>query len=184
MTLDEFLGWDSGDPTGVPWQLIDGGEPAAMVPGSAAHGELRTELAALLGNRLLGRAPCRSVIGPGVVPRALGAMNDRIPDLAVTCEPPTRDQMIHQPVLLVEILSPSNEVETNANIWAFTTIPSVREILAIHSTRIAATLLRRGPDGNWPAGPIPLGSGDDLVLESVGMTVKLRACYRTTILGT
>jgi Uma2 family endonuclease len=137
MTLDEFLAWDSGDPTGVPWQLIDG-EPAAMVPGSAAHGELRTELAALLGNHLLGRAPCRSVIGPGVVPRALGATNYRIPDLAVTCEPPTRDQTIHQPVLLVEILSPSNEVETNADIWAFTTIPSVMEILAIHSTRISA----------------------------------------------
>ena len=84
----------------------------------------------------------------------------------------------------MEILSPSNEVETNANIWAFTTIPSVREILAIHSTRIAATLLRRSPDGNWPAGPIPLGTDDDLVLESVGFTVKLRACYRTTILGT
>ena len=29
------------------------------------------------------------------------------------------------PVLLVEILSPSNQAESRANVWAYTTIPSV-----------------------------------------------------------
>ena len=146
MSLDEFLSWDPGDPSGVPWQLIDG-EPVAMAPGSAAHGEIQGEVQRLLANHLLDRFPCRSVVEPGIVPRARADMNYRVPDLAVTCEPPTRDQMVHQPVLLIEILSPSNEVETNANVWAYTTIPSVREILTIHSTRIAASLLRRGADG-------------------------------------
>lgn len=183
MTLDEFLGWDPNDPTGAPWQLIDG-EPVAMAPGSATHGEIQAELAAMLRNHLLDRPPCRPVTEPGIVPRARASMNYRIPDLAVTCEPPTRDQMIHQPMLLVEILSPSNEVETNANIWAFTTIPSVREILAIHSTRIAATLLRRGPEGDWPEGPTVIGPDDDLVLDSIAFSAPLRACYRTTILAT
>lgn len=182
MTLDEFLSWDPGDPSGVPRQLIDG-EPMAMVPGSAAHGEIQSELGRLLGNHLLDRLPCRAVTEPGVVPRARADMNYRVPDLAVTCEPPTRDQMLHQPVVLIEILSPSNEVETNANIWAYTTIPSVREILTIHSTRIAASVLRRDADGAWPAGPIMLGAADTLVLESIGFSVPLRACYRTTVLA-
>ena len=182
MTLDEFLSWDPEDPTGVPWQLIDGG-PVAMAPGSAAHGEIQNELGALLRNHLLDREPCRSVTEPGIVPRARADINYRIPDLAVTCEKPSRDQMIHQPVVLVEILSPSNEVETNANIWAFTTIPSVNEILSVHSTRVAASLLRRGPDGNWPSDPVPIGAEDMLVLESIGFSVPLRACYRTTVLA-
>ena len=182
MTLDEFLSWDSDDPTGVPWQLIDG-EPVAMAPGSAAHGEIQNELGGLLRNHLLGREPCRSVTEPGIVPRARADINYRVPDLAVTCEPPSRDQMIHQPVVLIEVLSPSNEVETNANIWAFTTIPSVQEILSVHSTRIAASLLRRGPDGYWPADPIAIGPDDMLVLESIGFSVALRACYRTTFLA-
>ena len=182
MSLDEFLSWDPGDPSGVPWQLIDG-EPVAMAPGSAAHGEIQGEVHRLLANHLLDRFPCRSVVEPGTVPRARADMNYRVPDLAVTCEPPTRDQMVHQPVLLIEILSPSNEVETNANVWAYTTIPSVREILTIHSTRIAASLLRRGADGAWPATPIAMGPNDPLTLQSIGFSVPLRACYRTCILG-
>jgi hypothetical protein len=32
MTVSEFLSWDSGDPSGRLWQLIDG-EPVAMAPG-------------------------------------------------------------------------------------------------------------------------------------------------------
>ena len=50
--------------------------------------------------------------------------------------------MVSEPVLLVAILSPSNEAETRANIWAYTTIPSVQELLIVHSTRIEAELLR------------------------------------------
>ena len=182
MTLDEFLCWDPDDPSGVPWQLIDG-EPVAMAPGSATHGEIQSELGALLRNHLLDSPPCCAVTEPGIVPRARADMNYRVPDLAVTCEPPTRDQMIHQPVVLIEILSPSNESETNANVWAYTTIPSVREILTVHSTRIAGALLRRGADGAWPAGPVVLGPEDMLMLESIGFSVPLRACYRTSVLA-
>lgn len=183
MTLDEFLSWDPEDPTGARWQLIDG-EPVAMAPGSATHSAIQGELVRLLGNHLLDRFPCRAMPEAGIVPKARSDMNYRIPDIAVTCEPPTADQMVHAPLLLVEVLSPSNEIETNANIWAFTTIPSVQEILSIHSTRIAASLLRRNADGNWPDNPIPLGPDDMLALDSIDFAVPLRACYRTTVLAT
>jgi Uma2 family endonuclease len=182
MRLDEFLSWDPDDPSGAKWQLIDG-EPVAMAPASTPHGEIQAELARLLGNHMLGREPCRVVTEPGVVPRVRADKNYRVPDLAVTCEPPNRDQMLQKPVVLVEILSPSNEVETNSNIWAFTTIPSAMEILSIHSTRIAASLLRRDPDGNWPAEPVEIGADGLLVLDSIGYEVPLLACYRTTFLG-
>ena len=59
----------------------------------------------------------------------------------------------------------------------------MREILTIHSTRIAASLLRRGADDAWPATPIALGPEDMLALDSIGFSVPLRACYRTCILG-
>ena len=182
MLLDEFLSWDPDDASGAKWQLIDG-EPVAMAPAGVPHGEIQAELAALLRNHLLGREPCRAVTEPGIVPRVRADMNYRVPDLAVTCETFTRDQMLNEPVVLVEILSPSNEVETNASIWAFTTMPSVREILVIHSTRIAATVLRRNADGSWPAGPEVLGAEDTVILESIGFSVALRACYRMTFLA-
>ena len=35
----------------------------------------------------------------------------------------------------------------------------------------------------WPADPIAIGPDDMLVLESIGFSVALRACYRTTFLA-
>jgi Uma2 family endonuclease len=153
----EFLSWDPRDPTGSRWQLIDG-EPVAMAPGNVTHGALQSEISRLLGNHLLKqRSACRVLTEPGIVPRVRANRNYRVPDLGVTRAPPTLDQMMPEPLLLIEILSPSNETETWANIWAYTTIPTIAEILAVHSTRIEAELLRRGADGSWPKEPEIIG---------------------------
>jgi len=184
MTLDEFLGWDPGDPTGSTWQLIDG-EPVAMAPGSDAHGAIQNELGALLRNHLVDRrSPCRVVTEPGIVPRVRANQNYRVPDLGVTCAPPSHDLMVAEPILLIEILSPSNETETRANIWAYTTIPTVHEILAVRSTRIEAELLIRNADGSWPAEPDIIGPGGAVRLPSIGYTAPLATFYRTTALAT
>ncbi len=182
MTTDEFLTWDPGDPSGRLWQLING-EPVAMAPGSENHGALQGEIGGLIRDHLRAHRPsCRLIVTPGVVPRIHANRNYRIPDLGVTCSPPSGELMLPDPVLLIEILSPSNEAETWTNIWAYTTIPSVTEILAVRSTRIEAELLRRLPDGNWPAEPLTLRAGDAVELSSIGLTVDLAAFYQTTTL--
>lgn len=183
MTLTEFLSWDPADPSGQAWQLIDG-EPVAMAPGSETHAALQGEIGALLRNHLLDHdGPCRLLSQPGIVPRVRANRNFRIPDLAVTCAPPALGLMVADPILLIEILSPSNEAQTRANIWAYTTIPSVREILAVHSTRIEAELLRRGADGTWPEEPDIPAASDTLTLDSIDFASPLIALYRTTALA-
>jgi Uma2 family endonuclease len=183
MTLDEFLGWDSGDMSGHRWQLFDG-EPVAMAPGSEPHGAIQGELIRLLGNHLLEqRSPCRVIAEPGIVPRVRANQNYRVPDVGVTCATPALGLMVSDPVLLVEILSPSNEAETRANIWAYATIPSVRDLLIVHSTRIEAELLVRLPDGTWPAQPEMLGADAILTLPSIAFSTPLPALYRTTALA-
>jgi Uma2 family endonuclease len=164
MTLDEFLAWDPGEQNAQTWQLIDG-EPVAMAPGSDAHGAIQSEIGALLRNHLLetGR-PYRVVTEPGVVPRVRASQNYRVSDIGVTCAPPSNELMVRDPVVLVEILSPSNEADSRANIWAYTTIPSVREILAVRSTRIEAELLVRAADGSWPPGPEIVGPDGEVTL--------------------
>jgi len=182
MTLTEFLSWEPADPTGRPWQLIDGG-PVAMAPGSETHAALQAEIGRQIGNHLVARgSPCRLMSQPGIVPRVQANRNFRIPDLAVTCAPPGLGLMVPDPVLLIEILSPSNEAQTRANIWAYTTIPSVREILAVHSTRIEAELLRRSSDGSWPEEPDILTASDILTLTSIDFAVELAAFYRSSAL--
>ena len=182
MTVGEFLVWDPGDRSGRRWQLVDG-EPVAMAPASENHGAIQSELARIVGNHLLERRPgCRVITEPGVIPRLRAGENWRIPDLGVTCRPPTGGIAMAEPVLLVEILSPNNYAETRANLWAYTTLPSVAEILVVNVARIEAELLRRGADGTWPEQPDILRDGDTLTLASIGLALPLRAVYRTTSL--
>jgi len=183
MTVAEFLEWDSGDRSGRRWQLRDG-EPEAMAPASVTHGLIQNELGRLLANHFAATGrPCRAATAPGVVPRVRANSNFRVPDIGVSCGPPDQGSMMAEPVLLIETLSPSNEAETRANVWAFATIPSVREILLVQTAQIGAELLRREPDGAWPETPDMLGAGDTLSLPSIGFTAPLAALYRTTALA-
>jgi Uma2 family endonuclease len=182
MTVDEFLKWDSED--GRRYELVDG-EPRAMAPASAIHGFLQNELGRLIGNHLRDKATgCDVVANPGVVPRLLSEHNVRIPDLAVTCSPLAVGQAtLPDPILLIEILSPTNQAKTWTNVWAYTSIPSVREILVLRADRIAAELLRRSPQGEWPDRPIAISEGE-LILESLGFRVALADLdARTGLLG-
>jgi Uma2 family endonuclease len=181
MTVDEFLKWDSGD--ALRYELVDG-EPRAMAPASTIHGFLQNELGSLIRNHLRDKASgCEVVANPGVVPRLLSEHNVRIPDLAGTCSPLAAGQAtLPDPVLLIEILSPSNQAKTWTNVWAYTSILSVREILVLRADRMAAELLRRSPQGEWSDRPIAITEGE-LVLESIGFRVALAELYRRTGLG-
>lgn len=178
MTVDEFLVWSAATPG--KWELVDG-EPRAMAPANRTHGSVQGELGSLIRNHLVARSsPCAVVVEPGVVPRVQAGHNMRVPDLAVTCsEYEAEEAALSEPVLIVEILSPTNQADTWANVWTYTTIPSVREILVLHTVSIRAELLRRRPDGTWPAEADVL-TGGELVLESVGFSAPLVDAYRTT----
>ncbi len=179
MTVDEFLVWDSDDLTGRRWQLIDG-EPVLMAPAADAHARIQGEIARLLGNHLLASGrPCAVVVAPGIVPRVRSNENFRVPDIGVTCAPPSGKVMVPDPVLLIEILSPGNVAQTRSNIWAYTTIPSVQELMVVHSTRMEIELLLRGPDGNWPDSPAIVEVPEQLELASIGFTVPVADIYRT-----
>ncbi|WP_428534420.1 Uma2 family endonuclease [Rhodopila sp.] len=183
MTVDEFLVWDSDDVTGRRWQLIDG-DPVPMAPAADVHGSIQNELGRLLGNHLLAAgSACRVVQAPGIVPRVRANENFRVPDLGVTCAPPSGEVMVPEPVLLVEILSPSNEAKTRTNIWAYCTIPSVREILAVRSTRMEVELLRRDADGNWPDTAELVRPHGLLELSSIDLRTPVADLYRTSRLS-
>ena len=180
MTVAEFLTWNPDDPSVHAWQLIDG-EPVAMAPASDNHGTIQADLGARLWNHLtIPGSRCRAVMEPGIVPRGRSDRNYRVPDIGVTCAPSVGGQMLPDPLILIEILSPSNEAETWANVWTYLTLPTVREVLGVNSTRMEAELLRRGADGSWPEVPLRIGPGDTLTLESIAFSVPLAALYRTT----
>lgn len=178
MSVDEFLDWDSGD--SQVWQLVDG-EPKAIVATTRTHWALHGEIAALIQNRLVAiGSACSVLIAPGVTPRVQAHYNMRVPDIAVTCtDYQVEGDALTGPLLIVEIISPSNQAGTWSNIWTYATIPSVREILVLLSMKIGADLLRRCADGSWQQEPENITVGY-LVLESIGFRVPLADIYRTT----
>ena len=111
-------------------------------------------------------------------PRVRADINVRIPDLGVTCAPiSSDDRLLREPLVLIEILSPSNTGETWGNVWSYTTIPSVQEILVVHVAEERADLLTRQSDGIWPENPVQLAPGDDVVLASIGFVAPLGVLY-------
>lgn len=175
MTVQEFLNWDSSD--GLRYELVDG-IPRAMAPAKPAHGLLQAEVAAVIRNHLRERRKnCDVLVEAGVVPQLLSGHNVRVPDLAVTCAPVSANQsLLSEPVLVIEILSLSNQADTWNNVWAYTTIPSIQEILILRSDRVAAELLRRHPNNAWPDEPVSLTTGT-LTFESIGFETPLADLY-------
>jgi Uma2 family endonuclease len=116
MSVDEFLSWDPEDGTGALWQLRDG-EPERVEPATDAHGSIQGRLSFLVTAHLLASGGrCRAVLNAAVVPRVRADRNMRVADVGVTRAPPSTGWAMPEPVVLVEILSPSNEAETRANL--------------------------------------------------------------------
>jgi len=180
MTVAEFLTWEPPDHWHGLWQLRDG-EPEMMAPASDAHGSIQSRLSQLIGMHLdTCGGHCRIVTAPGVVPAERSEDNCLVPDLGITCSPPTGEHLMHQPLVLIEILSPTNVSKTRANVHAYRSISTVAEIVVLHSTAVLAEVLRRAPDGAWLAVPEAVAADGELRLSNIGFAAPLRDAYRTT----
>jgi Uma2 family endonuclease len=143
MTLTEFLEWDDG--TNRRYELLDR-VPVMMPPSLEAHGELAAALGAEIRARL--KQSCRVISEAGIV------IPDRadtyyVADLAVTCAPrePGR-RMVVEPVLVVEVLSPSTgQVDRWRKVADYRRLPSVQEILVAFSDERRVEVQRRTRDG-------------------------------------
>jgi Uma2 family endonuclease len=183
MTVTDFLEWNGGGHQGK-LELVDG-EVRAQAPASATHGLIQANLAYLLHQHFRASgAPCMVLTEPAVAPRVTARHNVRVPDLGVTCSPIQAGQILMpEPTLLVEILLPGKVNETWDNVRAYSTIPSVQEILVVHSTRVMAEVLRRAANGAWPEDPETIEAGSALRLTSIDATWPLAEVYIRTHLA-
>jgi Uma2 family endonuclease len=173
MTLAEFLGWEDG--TDTRYELLEG-FPVAMAPPAPAHGLLAAQLCIRIGAALQSRRPCMVQVEAGI------ARPDRddtcyVADLAVSCKPPLRgDQLISDPVLIVEVLSPSTGLyDRQTKVSDYRRIGSVEEILLIDSASIFAEVLRR--EGERWITEIVRGPRATLSLASIGLTAVMSELY-------
>jgi Uma2 family endonuclease len=171
MTLAEFLEWDDG--TDRRYQLFDG-VPVMMAPAAEAHGELALSLGAEIRSRL--KRPCRVISEAGItVPNRSDTYY--VADLAVTCVPrePGR-RIVAEPVLIVEVLSPSTEpIDHLRKLADYRTLPSVQEILIVFPDERRVEIRRRTADG-WRVEDL-IGRAE-MRLGCCGAPITLDAVYR------
>ena len=173
MTLAEFLDWDDG--TDRRYELL-GGVAVAMAPPAEAHRIMAMRLGSRIDAALAGRRPCNAQIEAGVV-RPDRADWFLVPDIAVTCTPnePGR-QAIKDPILLVEVLSPSTERhDRRVKLPIYQEITSVAEILLIDPLAHHAELYRR-EGGRWLI-ELVRGAEATLYLMSVDLRVTMAELY-------
>ena len=173
MTLEEFLSWDDG--TDIRYELW-GGVIVAMAPPMPAHGRL----AMALGGEI--RAALRARPGCGVFGKAGVALPDRndtfyVANIAVTCEPlRPEDRLIRNPILIVDVLSPSTGTsDRQIKLADYRGIASIEEILLIDSQSAFAEVHRRGGD-RWVT-EIVRGLAATLTLQSVPITIVMAELY-------
>jgi Uma2 family endonuclease len=173
MTVPEFLRWEDG--TDTRYELL-AGQPVAMAPPAPPHGFLAARLCARIEGSLRSRRPCMVQIEAGIT-RLDRDDTCYVADLAVTCNPPrSGDQLISDPVLIVEVLSPTTGLhDRQTKVADYRRIASVEEILLIDSTSIFAEVLRREGD-RWIT-EIVRGPQATLSLASIGLTAAMSELY-------
>jgi len=173
MSLEEFLRWEDG--TDTRYELL-AGVPVAMAPPAIAHGILALRLGARIDAALRSRPPCFGQSEAGIV-RPDRDDTCYIADLAVSCSPPERgQQLLQDPVLIVEILSPGTAMyDRQTKVADYRRIPSVEEILLIDSASVFAEVLRR--EGERWITEIVRGPQATLSLASIGLTAATSDLY-------
>ena len=177
MTVEEFFAWDGGGHIGK-LELVNS-VVRAQTYASGAHGTIQARITTLLSNHLKKTKPgCRVGNEVGVIPIFDPKRNVRKPDVTVTCTPHTPgERAFPKPVLIVEVLSPSNTDETWESIRACASIPSVAEILVVDSERVHAQVFLKDDKGNWPDPGEIVEAGGTIRLASLGLEMPMDEVY-------
>jgi Uma2 family endonuclease len=174
LSLAEFLAWDGGDDR--RYELVDG-VPVAMAPPSPAHRILVVNVGRRIAEALDSRPPCTVHAEAGIAPADRPDTYHQA-DLAVTCRPPAPgDVLLSDPLLVVEVLSPSTEErDRKVKLPDYREIPSVAEVVLLDSQRMHCEVHRRLDARRWQ---VDLLRRPDAVLrlDSIGFRQPLAVLY-------
>ncbi len=181
MTVDAFFAWDGGGHVGK-LELVNG-RVRAMAPASEAHSTIQLNIGVAIHVHLKATGSrCRAGTEAPVIPPMMGRINARAPDIVVTCAPPSPDKVFQDPILIVEVLSPSNEKDTWETIGTLAALTSMREIMVVQSTAVEVRVFTRDANGGWPTDPVISTAGGLAHLPSLDLTIPVADIYEGTLL--
>jgi Uma2 family endonuclease len=152
------------------------GEVYAMAGTSDKHNRIAGNLYSAIDNHL-GNSRCEAFI-ESVKLRADHA-TFYYPDVMVACdETPESPYYRQEPILLVEVLSPSTErIDRNEKLNVYRNIPTLHEYLIVWQDEIRAELHRKQTDNSWTA-EIYDELEVEIRLDSIDFNLTLAEIYR------
>jgi Uma2 family endonuclease len=173
MTVDEFLVWAEGQEG--RWELHDG-VPVMMSPERVLHGDTKGEAYVAL-REAVRRAglPCR--VHPDGVAIRMSAKATYQPDASVSCGPrPPADALeINDPVVVVEVLSPSTAaIDHGRTLSGYFSLPSVEHYLILDPDRRVVIHHKRGTNDAIETRVL---SDGDVKLDPPGFEVAVEAMF-------
>jgi Uma2 family endonuclease len=151
-------------------EYIDG-EVYAMAGASRNHQRLVGNLYAAL-NLYLADKPCEPFVSEMKVKTVRGFF---YPDVMVVCDDAQGDDYYTEnPTLIIEVLSKSTRrTDKTIKLAAYKALPSLQEYVLIEQDHVEVEVTRRSQ--NWF--PEHYFLGDEVVLESVGLSVSVTELY-------
>jgi Uma2 family endonuclease len=172
-SVEAFLAHDFADD--LPRELIEGAAVAHAAP-SSEHARIVANLSRAIGNALdAAGSSCFVEVGSGVRPARRRRPTHRVPDLMIRCPRSNPEPGEPEPVVVIEVLSPSNSAtEMDEKARDYKSVPSIRQIVHLPQDRFFCSFQRKAGD-LWVADEI---EGPDAVLTiEAGITVALAAIY-------
>jgi Uma2 family endonuclease len=175
MSLDEFLAWEREQP--MRYEYVGGGA-TMMTGGSIARATITMNIAFALRQALrdTGYRPFASE-AKGI---ANGAV--RYPDISVTCRPiDDRDDTVPDPVLVVEVVSPSTEREDRGRKkFDYFATPSIRHYAIVEQEARRVDLYTRTGE-EWTDQVVEGDAG--LKLTAIDVEISLETICEGTALA-
>ena len=186
-TIGVYICYDRHFPEGARLLGLNGAEivfnPSATVAGLSQYLWKLEQPAHAVANGYFMACSNRVGTEAPVQPQMHANDNVRAPDLAVTCAPPSSAKTFPEPVLIIEVMSPSNQKETWDSIYAMATIPTLIEIVVVDSENVRVEVFHRVGIARWPDKGVVFEAGDTVRLESISAELPVSEIYAGTHLA-
>jgi Uma2 family endonuclease len=178
LTFDEFLAFLDRHGQGRKWQLFDG-KPVMMIGGTRRHSLISGNVYVAL-RPMARRRGCEAHINEMLV---AGPGEERFataPDVFVRCGPMSPlSRRVNDPVLVVEVLSPSTMADDRGyKFTRYTTIPSLEQILFVYADELRIENWTRG-EPEWTLEVVERADAS-VQLPSLDDKLALAAIYADT----
>ncbi|MBC7800266.1 MAG: Uma2 family endonuclease [Gemmatimonadaceae bacterium] len=183
VTIAEFDAFLLAQPDARAWELVDG-QIVGMTNPSTTHEQIVSNVGVRLKLSADDRG-CQTFFGGMRIQRSddAGAVDKPRPDILVRCGPMPGGTYVTDPIIVVEVLSPSTmDVDRGEKLRFYKRVPTMHHIVLIYQDQMRAEHYRRADIG-WNSSVFTKPE-DRLRFEALGIGLLLADAYFGTVLET